>query len=106
MVKCAECGFLAVRMKLTRQLVEVEADVRKQWQVIEIPVGDRGYGHAAYDDSPLCFARKDGFADGVGPDRAARFTEIMNRERTCDGFSPWLQGLSPKEHAEMIRETK
>jgi hypothetical protein len=38
---------------------------------------------------------------GQGLGDTAVFAEIL-RERSCDGFTEWKQGFTPKEHIEML----
>ena len=33
------------------------------------------------------------------------FLHVIQQDRTCDQFTPWKQGFTPKEHAEMLQES-
>ena len=54
MVKCADCGFLALREWETRSLVDAETTFRETGR--EAPVA-RGALHKRFEDQPLCFVR-------------------------------------------------
>ena len=56
MVKCAECGFLAVREFDTRKLVEAEDWIRTWGE--ERPTGGP---KKRYDDEPVCIMGKVNF---------------------------------------------
>jgi len=96
MVRCADCGFLCVRRHSDRQLCEVEADIRKTWH---IPIEDK---RRIYRDLPLCFVRKADLQAGGDADKPATVLRIIQAERECDGFTPWHQGYSPREHKDML----
>ena len=106
-VKCAECGFLAVRNQQTRGLHEVEADMRKNWsQPIQRIDGDNV---ATYVGVPLCFRKKLDFleeAEKVNVEKGAGFREqiisVFEQERDCSAHTPWNQGFTPKEHQDVI----
>lgn len=111
MVKCRDCGFLAVRMRATHEtparLIEVEDDYRS-----------KGAYDESYDRVPICFMRKADLRWEIGEwtkkfdaatkaDQAMRepltnqLWAIIDRERECDGYTDWLRGWSPREHLEM-----
>ena len=99
-VKCADCGFLAVRHRDTRELTDAEEPLRTTG---EIPADHRGL---IYVEWPICFIRRIDFRkelnDNSGTPHRKR---VLNEERECDnGFTPWQQGLTPKEHQEMIQQ--
>lgn len=54
-VKCANCGFLALRNQATRQLAEAEDSFRSTGQ---IPAAGSQHGIiiGVYEKAPLCFA--------------------------------------------------
>jgi hypothetical protein len=101
MVKCADCGFLAARLKNERVLVDAEESMRQKW---DLPKGknDKGQGIEVYEHDPICFVRVPNFRVESGVKLQA--TEAVTRERECDRFVLWQQGFTPKEHAEMIQE--
>ncbi len=101
MVKCADCGFLACRNVLTRQLEETEQEVRDEggpviaWNT-EKPIGRF--------EPPICFMKSRGYKAipyQLFVDNSAVKAEIQ-RERSCELFIRWTQGSTPKEHQEMM----
>jgi len=114
MVKCAECGFLALRDKKTGLLVEVIDDYRVSGRV---PEGVTAYKE--YHNYPICFAMaydlmpeveqaaKKQFKDKSN-DWGSYVLEVINSERRCPpnrevlGFTKYQQGFTPKEHREML----
>ena len=54
MVKCAECGFLALRNKESRELEEAEESFREG---VALPLVDGG-SYYRHEERPLCFARR------------------------------------------------
>ena len=97
MVKCSECGYLAVRDKDSRELKEAEVEYRK-----------RGLRIAKYEYIPICFVQVRDFRDEVINKKGASnldnisIGEFISKEIKCELFTKWLQGLTPKEHVEMI----
>ena len=98
MVKCADCGFLALRD-------------RKTWALLP---ADPGYRRNAVpsDNSlhpiPVCFAMArdlqvdiEEFEPGktLTPAKILRVTQM---ERECSDFKKWRLGSTPKEHQEML----
>ena len=121
MAKCIDCGFLAVRDYESRQLAEVDSDFRRSGTPTAIP----GSKYHSQERAPICFAQSvDLQAELLGalepdyPPRTAKrsemldairgdlILELLHRERPeCDSgdiFTRWRQGLSPKEHREML----
>jgi len=97
LVKCADCGFLAVRKKVTRELVDAESTTRE----IGALDGER------YDPYPICFVREIGIQREVGGNLTAdRIKAVLLLERDCKSSTKWQQGLTPKEHYEMIANTR
>ena len=98
MVKCADCGFLGVRIRQTRQIVDAEPLMR-----------ERGYNPAltiagadtVYDDAVLCFVRAHNLAAEMGRADEENRRRVVQQERECQRFTPWIQGLTPKEHIEL-----
>lgn len=97
MAKCADCGFLALRyIDGERRIAEASAIVREVGNV-----------EPCFTANVECYARqfnlKKEEGGGGGP---VRTLKIVNRERDCPKFTPWLQGYSPKEHREMLDQAK
>ena len=102
LVRCAECGLLAMRDFKTRELCETENSVRDRG---EMPPGIPGSQHKRFDDSPICVARKVDFQELMSNTGAAKVAEqiysVCNSERECDRFLRWQPGMTPKEHLQM-----
>lgn len=60
--------------------------------------------------APKCFIRKADLEKDVLTDGELRhlfnlkngIKHVIQQERSCDGYTPWLQGFHPKEHKEML----
>ncbi len=103
-VKCANCGFLAVRNLNTRELVEVEEDLRQKWRLVPANINVPGGGEIlVYSDFPMCFRRVvDLKAEAQSHDQI-KAAITQDRTATCTGdYTPWQQGFTPKEHQEML----
>jgi hypothetical protein len=115
MVKCSECGFLAIRNAETRNLEEVEFKPRQS--------GDIGkLGVQRYVLIPVCFAmvanfdeeieelrkspeyteKRNGYGQVTWPQWSTFVKVVLNKERECESFTRWHQGFTPKEHREML----
>ena len=97
MVKCSECGFLALRNRHTRLLVEVEIDMRTSGY---FPAPIETGGKELYDRIPRCVAGVKEFYERRGLD-GKQFLEVISQERDCEHFYEWRQGFTPKEHMDM-----
>lgn len=96
MVKCAECGFLTLRHRESRELAEVE------WATRETGSVPTKGPYSLYERTPLCFERAFPLqeeAKGDSPDEVVR---VFQSDRECPSFTPWQQGFTPKEHREML----
>lgn len=97
MFKCSECGYLAVRARTSRELREAEGEYRK-----------RGLRIAISEHIPICFAQVRDFREEIIKEKGAsnldsvNITPFISKEIYCDCFIKWLQGLTPKEHREML----
>ena len=95
MVKCSDCGYLAV--------IENGSE---SWR--EAGEATRSSGHVdnnAWRSYPACFRRladiqTESQSQG-GQGRPAKIKAVLDTERECDGFRQWVTGYSPKEHHEM-----
>jgi hypothetical protein len=92
MVKCAECGYLAVRNKETRQLEEVEEWHREKGDIPKKP----GTTDPIYNPA-ICFVR----GDYVVQEEKEKVLAEICKERACKLFVQWQKGFTPKEHREM-----
>ena len=94
-VKCSQCGFLAARHSQTRQLLDAETVLRERGKLPS----------SIYDEHPICFVNMIDFrgsdAIGLSPNED-KCKEVLQSERLCEGFVPWMQGFTPKEHKEML----
>lgn len=123
MVKCAECGYLAVRSRNDQALVSPGDEQRTTGRSPEIEK-PAAPGSAESTISwlqstipllevvPLCslsIARLDEEFDAEYKDRGSQWSlegtnaalAIVKKDRQCDRFIPWIRALSPKEHLDM-----
>jgi hypothetical protein len=109
-VRCAECGFLAVRDPGARLLVEVKEEERSTWEFPKHPAALRAGGTGAavdlslpvFDTKPRCAVGAmpiDQEAGGRGDPASA--LPVINKDRPCGGFIKWRRDFSPKEHQQM-----
>ena len=97
MVKCSECGFLAVRTRTSRELREAEGEYRK-----------RGLRIAISEHIPICFAQVRDFREEIIKEKGASNLDsvdvipFVSQEIYCNSFTKWKQGFTPKEHREML----
>lgn len=101
-VSCSRCGYLAVRHRVTRQLLEAEIDVREQGYLLtESPAT----GGTVFERYPVCFANAVNFLTVLGrTPNQERVRGEVRQVRSCEKYTEWSPGLSPKEHWEMIQE--
>lgn len=110
MVKCTECGYLTFRHGESRTLVEAEEVTRQSGQV---PTSQGVY---LYEPRPICFRRAyplalefdemlgGGWEPGSGLALnllAEPLLAVLDKERQCNSFTSWTQGLAPREHYDM-----
>jgi hypothetical protein len=106
MVRCADCGFLAVRNPETRSLEAVDHEARTSGHF-------PGYGkdfviwpgpacfRMAADLGAECKAVQE--ADGKKETDSKRvYLVVITKDRDCSEFTEWHPGFSPKEHREML----
>jgi len=113
--KCSECGFLALREADTHLLLEAPQRYRTLGNV---PLSPARINRELADRMPLCFVQKRDFLDSLmawkdypspsnlSPDDVVR---LITEEISCDdddGFTPWRQGFTPKEHRELLDRDK
>lgn len=112
MVKCSECGFLAVRNMETRNLEEIEFESRqsgiiKTQRYVYIPVCFVVIANFAEEINnlkqlPKYEEKKDAIGGVLWPHYSDFIIETLKKERECKSFTKWHQGSTPKEHQEMI----
>ena len=104
-VRCAECGYLAIREVKKWTLCEAERKYRDD--LTTPPNGpDREYQFV-----PVCFAGEVSFAEslqGSEKEKRAECRSAISRDRECPSFTSWKPGFSPKEHVDMqlVREQR
>lgn len=104
-VKCRDCGYLALRKKDTRELVDAEECYRKDGTVPGPGMSDKPDSHLRvfdvhYEKPPICFVRAADLRKESG-ENAEKRAEVVNRPRKCAKFTSWEQGFTPKEVVEM-----
>jgi len=87
-------------MKSDRRLMDAELSFRDGGEVPKTTSSSGGL--EAHEEVPICFVRVihfpgDWFRTKTGEQRRNE----LNSEIECDEFTPWQQGLTPKEHLEM-----
>ena len=104
MVKCADCGLLAVLRKQTGEYAAADKLFRDTG---EIPNFDGNY---VYNPYPFCAAKLRDFHELIGrqnPDNDGSIRcKTFHEPIPCDGFTDWNPCFSPKEHKEMILSEK
>jgi cation transport ATPase len=115
MVKCVDCGFLAARNIKTRDLEEVEQLFRDIGSPVWIGTKEDPKGVPVHERMPLCFMRAYDLILEMEQAQehpinrainAAEVQSVIGRDRNCAYFRRWLQGVSPKEHREMMDREK
>ena len=107
MDKCSECGFLCVRNTRSFSLDEASGDFREKGQVAQVTDEKGANSHYLNEIMPLCFARC-AYLNKVLKDikqKSNPFQEIVNIihvDISCEGFTKWQQGFTPKEHRELL----
>ncbi len=96
MVKCSDCGFLAVRRRLLAHafpgLMGVTAKQRATWDF------------GSYKQQPLCYRQAFSLVEEAGSIiKKSNFLEVIHRDRKCDKFREWQHDYSPKEHLEEMK---
>jgi hypothetical protein len=92
-VRCADCGFLAVRNSSSKTLHEAESYARETGHLLQY-----------YEKGPVCFVGAFRLDDEMHGMDSAEFLRVISKERDCPRFYPWVQGFTPKEHQAMLRD--
>lgn len=109
-VRCRDCGYLAIRNYETRQLMEVESEIRfegkfRERQVVVHTSTGGIVEQPMYIKRPICFRMEEQITKATlasyDENNPGRFMVVINDERHCDSFTEWKQGWTPKEHWEM-----
>lgn len=106
-VRCADCGFLALREVQTGAILEAVYRLRTEW----INERELALGRVRHERTPCCYRQALDFKAEVKAAMAGQLPEvkqekvvlpIIQAERECDKFTPWLEDHTPKEHYEML----
>ena len=116
--KCADCGFLTFRMAGDGALVEAGEECRElgNLPVRVHPTGAPTSLYTMFSELPICFVRRYPLGDefvaekknypGVSRDSKGVAIgirkEVIQRERTCEKWTKWTQGFTPRDHLEML----
>lgn len=106
MVRCADCGFVALRKFPEQTLDEAPQEYRDTGNVPHQPQG----GYVTYDIA-VCFMRAANLKQELDAETGYQsghelHRRVINKQRECSQFTDWVQGFSPREHQEMIRQEK
>lgn len=97
-VRCCDCGYLSLREVYNRELYSPEATYRETG---EPPMA------SSISPFPICLMRACDFRTELKVQReghhssSVKIVDVIRRDRPCDKFTIWQQGLSPKEHLQM-----
>lgn len=86
MVKCADCGFVGVRLQSDGQLTEADEHCRTSGKIRQNQV-----------NPPVCCASCTQFSN-----HADHRLEQFTQQRHCATFVQWHPGFTPKEHADRM----
>ena len=96
MVKCADCGFVAVRGVESQQLF---GPLHEQRRSGHSPANFNGV--AINHVAPICVVGAFDLEQELPQPGPAHAANLMAKERECLKFTKWIPGLSPKEHIDM-----
>lgn len=103
MVRCVDCGFLALRKKFERQeLVSAPPCFREKGEMPPLAAVP-GIGYR--DDfllEPECHLGVINLKTEATGHARQRYFEVAKRERDCKEFVPLVPGCSLKDHQEML----
>jgi hypothetical protein len=102
-VKCVECGFLALKQFAGSEIVEADSEFREDGANLHLR-------STVNESFPICFMRSfdlDSECREIQASSSKRnepdiVKEVIQKERHCDTFIPWHMGFSPKEHREIL----
>ena len=103
MVRCHNCGFLAIWNSVDLELLEAPEHFRREGSLAN-------HNKTLLTCAPKCFIRKADLERELVTDTHLRhiynlgegIKRVIQQERSCDGFTTWHQGFHPKEHKEML----
>jgi hypothetical protein len=102
-VKCVDCGFVALRRTTTRKLVEIEFEIRQNGKIPDEQVVCAS-GKKQYEPWLYCFRQRYVLRDEqnkIAGGHEQMILAVISAERHCGKFKKWEQGWSPKGHIEM-----
>jgi hypothetical protein len=102
--KCRSCGFLSKHARIpialpSPRFFEMEHSEREKPDWIRQHVVDSGI---LADTEPMCFLGKINLAQILLVEGDAKLVEAIKADRKCDGWYPYMPGLSPQEHYETM----
>jgi DNA-binding XRE family transcriptional regulator len=96
MVKCANCGLLALQNSDGRlDIANDDFREKGQYDINKNPEG-----------TPRCFVARYHLHRERAGSEPRHSLAVIERERECNGFISWIPGLTPKEHWELDRERR
>jgi hypothetical protein len=99
-VKCSECGFLTKHEQHSGEYIPVSRQYRE--------TGMEDTRMARANGETLCLMQK---ADiqaelSTAATRGGKSLDVLSNSRECDGYMPWIPGLTPREHLAMLFEQR
>jgi len=113
MAKCADCGYLTVRIKSSYSFGEAPSDFRERG-VVPVIYDEQGRNqHPFHEQEPICFIlkkdlKKEFKTETTKGNNTVSAFNVLHKYRDCDttdttlGFTEYRQGFTPKEHREML----
>jgi hypothetical protein len=101
MPRCADCGFLAVVHRTSRQLMETEPQLRSDWTMPVIG------SYSAYESAPVCASQAMPLGEVENLKRNSGKEAVLTTirmDRQCNKFTPWRPGLPIEEYHRMLLE--
>ena len=98
MPKCSECGFLALRIRATGETREADEELRETGYY-DVPDGKRCVACPTF-----CWAGGDWFPKVKirSAMTGAPIAEVLQAERDCGKYMPWIPGRMPAEHERLM----
>lgn len=102
LVKCKGCGWLGVRVKLTRTLVDADEAYRDNGYVGSHTVGSHTPEQIC-DTLPVCFANKRNFYEECRTPIPSQdvIKGMLNLDYECNSLTPWQPGMAPRDLMDM-----
>jgi hypothetical protein len=94
-VRCVDCGLLALRGTQVDEIFEANLEFRETGKATS------PQGKWIYQPTPLCFARAVDLHKKLKEKGYPEIIGAITQAIDCNSFVPWMQGYSPKEHADM-----